>query len=332
MRTQIISLLVISTLLCSASAEFSLEPVAIFLESFAASINYADMNPTVENCSIYVNATRQAVLDLISLEIFDYPEELLIAFGDNFAQATHYCGQAAMLIPSMIEYFQSGISNLTLKSFSTNILTNSYTINKDIFYLRYSVYKGLYDDSGELFAELLKILIFGDTKIPTARQLYQLDELADMAGVSSTLADNIYSLLQGSQGFMDQAIVPEYTRLLEDLGALLYKFPVLDKAIKAEDFNATMEVIRDLYYKLKTAAKDSVTFNQQLVAFLQKELAIFSDQQKVAKGIESLMKNLPVTLANIQKIAAAYQNKDAREVGTYIRAIFNQIRDGAMSN
>ena len=149
-----------------------------------------------------------------------------------------------------------------------------------------------------------------------------LDEFADMVGVSSTLENHIYSLLQGSQGFIDQKMVPEYTRLLQDLSALLSKFPTLEKVIKSEDFNATIEVTKEIYYQLISAAKDSFTFSQQLAAFLQNELSIFRDEQKVAKGIQALINNFPATLTNIQKIAAAYQNRDAQEVGRCIRAIF----------
>lgn len=332
MRAQAISLLVISALICSASARFSIYPVATFLESFAASLNYDDTNPTFANCSAYINATKEAALAIIHRNFMDYPVELIYAFGDNFAEATHYCSKAAMKVPKTLQYFRDGLRNLTLKGFSMNILSNSYSINKNTFYLRYALYKGIYDDSGEIFADLLKIFIFGDVKIPVKRQLFELDQFADMVGASSTLESNIYSLLQGSQGFMDKAMIPDFTKMLQDFSGLLSKIPALEKAIEAQDFPVIMDIAKDLYYKVMNTTQDSAAFNQQLVAFLQRELPTFQDKAKVAKGIESLVANLPVTLVNIQKIAVAYQNKDFKEVGQQIRVIFNQIRDGANSN
>jgi len=333
---QFLALFLVSALVISASAELNLQSLSDLLTGFTSGLNYPELNPSLENCSIALNKTKKYANDVVDASEQENPEAFANAvssFGFTFAQSIRSCGKVIRLVRTLADTIGSSVNNISQDSLSTRLFTNLMAFNMKFNAVKNNFKSGNFLATGENLAEIFKLFVFNDLEIPH-RNLAQLEEFTAMLGASPNVAIDILGVIVGVQGFIEEAnttiVVDHYTALVNDSSFFLGQFPALEEAIKAANFSAVVAIATSIYKYIGIVVADYALVKQETVAFVQRDLPLFEDEQKVAKAVESLFLDLPTTLNNIQRIVNSYKIADYRELGHGSGGIYNQLRNGAI--
>jgi len=313
-------------LIFSASSSF-ITPVTDFVESFLSAINYGDLDATVVKCGDATNNAGVAALKLFTREIFDDPQAILNAFGESFAQATLYCGQATAMFPEMLNYIQSGFKNLTVQGFSYNVARNSLTLNKYFNYFRYASYKGMHADMGELLADMIKIMVFGQEQIPARRILAQIDnlEIADFA-----LGESFKSLFEGADGFFNDKLGPQFAKITNQTNQFIDSLANLEKALISQNIDKILNASKVFYDETINSINKIEPATKQIVESIGEEITeiVKRDVAEVTQGVEKLLDDIPASVGQIQKMVTDFEKNEVKEFGKSIRDMYNRIFGG----
>jgi len=329
---QFLALFLVSALVFTASAELNVKAVHELLTGFTNGLNFPELNPSFENCSIAINLTKQYANDVVNASEQENPEAFATAvssFGFSFAASIRSCGKAIRLVRTLLDTVTVEMRNLTQDSLVTHLFTNLMAFTTKFNALKLNFQNGNFLATGENFAEIFKLLVFHGEEPHTHRQLLQINEVVKKVEL------DVDGLLLGVQGFIEEAnttiVVNHYTGLVNDTTFFVNQFGALQEAIQAENFSAIVAIVTNVYKYMGIVSKDYALVKNETSAFIHRDLPLFDNEEKISKAVESLFTDLPTTLTNIMRITNAYKVKDHREVGHGSGAVYNQLRKGAQN-
>jgi hypothetical protein len=139
----------------------------------------------------------------------------------------------------------------------------------------------------------------------------------------------------GLLGFIEEAnttiVVDDYLALVNYTTVLVNQLTALETAIQAMDFTTIIAIANQLPIIWVNCADYAVFLKNETIAFVQRDLPLFTNQTTLNKAVDALIWDLPTTLNNLHRIANATQNGDYREAGHGSGAFYNQLRNGALS-
>jgi hypothetical protein len=329
---QILSFVLVSALVFSATA--NLEVASQILTGFTLGLNYADLNPTLQNCSIAVNKTKQSAFEAVLASESAEPEvfeKAVSVYGFNFAHSIRVCGKALNTFRALVDSINTEVRNLSQDVLGTRVLTNLLTFNLKWTQLKTSFQNGDFKAVGEAIAEVFKLFVYNNIEIPTkvVRQLGALSEL-----VTTKMVIDFNATVLGIQGFIEEAnttiVVDHYTAFVNDTTSFVGQFSILEQAIESADFSKIIATVQTIYKLIGVVTADYSLVKLETVAFIQRDLPLFDNEQKIAQAVESLFLDLPTTIYNLQRITSSYKNADYRELGHGSGGIYNQLRNGAI--
>jgi hypothetical protein len=234
------------------------------------------------------------------------------------------------LTRTVIEIIGTELANLTYNNLTTRFITNLGAFTTKFNALKYAFQNGNFVAAGENLAAIMKLFVFNALEIQTPRQL---DEDVEMIDVKPKLLPNVTFLTLGLLGFIEEAnttiVVDHYNALVNDTSLLAGQFPALQQAILDGNFPAIISIVTTIYQYIPTVVAEFQQIQTETTAFIQRDLPLFDNEEKVAKAVESLFLDLPTTISNILRISSAAKYNDYREVGHGSGAIYNQLRNGA---
>jgi hypothetical protein len=330
----ILSIIFVSALVFSATAG----PTEIFrvLTGFTKGLDHADLNPTLQNCSESLENAKlssvKAYLNFVNeTKETDLFEKSVAQFGYDFAHSIRTCGKATLAMTDLWASITDQVKNLTREELSTRLLANLFTVNqKWKQYLSNLVDREL-ETAGQALADIFNILVFN--KNITSRTVRKLGEITKL--FEQRVVFDLNATVLGVLGFIEEAnttiVVNDYLTLVNDTTFFASQFPALENAIESFDFGAVVSIVTSISKYLFIVTTDAVTVQSQAAAFVQRDLPLFTDEQKITKAVEALFSDLPTTFINIERIVSAYKYADYRELGHGTGGVYNQLRNGALS-
>jgi hypothetical protein len=329
---QILSLILVSALVLSATA--NVEAITQVINGFALGLGYADLNPTLANCSISINNTKTSAQEaLIASEISEPEvfEQAVALLGYNFAHTFRVCGKVKLPLKELYESVNAQLKNLTRDDLRNRLFTNLYTFNLKWVQLKTKFVQKDFQAVGVTLAEMFKLFVYNSSEIPRNRR--QLGQIANL--IKAKIAFDLNATVLGVLGFIEEAnttvAVADYLSLVNDTTTLATQFTTLEDAIEKFDFQTIVSTVTSISVTLVDVGTDATILKKQTTDFIQRDLPLFTDEKKVTKAVESLFLDLPTTLTNIQRIVNSYKKADFRETGHGTGGLYNQLRNGALS-
>jgi len=329
---QILSIILVSALVLSATA--NIDSALQILSGFTEAMNYADLNPSLENCSISINNTRTSALSAaLAYESGngDVLEQSVALFGYNFVHSFRVCSKAANSFKDFFGSLNIQVQNINRQELSNRLFANVFALNQKGVQVKSSLMQGDFKTAGRLIADMFRVLI-NNTSTETPRTVRQLGQITSL--VDPQVLVDLNAAVIGVLGFIEEAnttiAINDYLTLVNDTTFLANQFPILEKAIESFDFQTIVSTVTAISKYVFIIGNDAAIVKNQTIAFVKRDLPLFTDETKLVKAVEGLFFDLPTTLNNIQRIVNSYNKADYRELGHGAGGVYNQLRNGAM--